>query len=834
MSTRFVTLASEASAANFVERVRMEATRKLDPARRAALGQFFTPAPIASLMASLSDHGAGHVRLLDPGAGVGVLAAAWIRRACDSDHPPSRIELTAYEVDETLLPALTSVLEYCQAHARAIGVDVAFQIRQEDFIRSAVASLNGGLFGTKWPAFHAVMLNPPYGKFRTDSPERALLREVGLETSNLYTAFVALALRALETGGELIAITPRSFCNGPYFTPFRRDLLRLSSLTHMHVFDSRSLAFGADDVLQENVIFRVERGVKQTGTVQVEWSASGEADLTERREVPFEQVVRPDDVHAFIHIAADEWDSRIASMVRSLRGNLATLDLQVSTGRVVEFRSKAFIRADPDAHTVPLIYPAHFNEGCISWPKPGIKKPNALLRGPETQSQLNPNGTYVLVKRFSPKEERRRVVAAVYGPEAAPGDFVAFENHLNYFHRRGRGLSGRMAIGLAAYLNSSLLDAYFRQFNGHTQVNATDLRKLPYPTDQQLHAIADRVADVANQAELDDIVEGALLDVPDDPTTNSAAQRRIAEAVAALKVLGLPKEQTNERAALTLLALLDLKPTDTWAKAAAPLRGVTPIMEFAARYYGKQWKPNTRETVRRFTLHQFQEAGLVIPNPDKPERPVNSPAYCYQVSDAVLPVLRAVSATDWDSRLSKYLRSSVTLAEKYASARQMRRIPLRIREGLEISLSPGGQNELIREIVHEFCPRFTPNAFAIYIGDADDKWGYFDHESLSRLGVVVDEHGKMPDVVVHFTDKNWLVLIEAVTSHGPVNAKRHHELKELFKSSLAPLVFVTAFRNRQALNKYIAEIAWETEVWAADTPTHMIHFNGERFLGPYD
>ena len=818
---------------DFAEQTRLGSAHGLDLSRRSALGQFFTPAPIARLMASLSSPASSTVRLLDPGAGVGVLSAAWIYNACANARRPERIDVTAYEVDEGLIPALRAVLEQAREHGWARGVTVTFDIRAEDFIRSAVASLNGGLFGATWPAFDAAILNPPYGKFRTDSPERRLLRDVGVETSNFYTAFVALSLRALAEGGDLVAITPRSFCNGPYFTPFRRDLLRLGSLTHVHVFDSRNSAFGEDDVLQETVVFRAERGRAQAPCVQVEWSASGEAEHTERREVPFAQVVRPGDPDLFIHIAPDAWDARIAAMVRTLRGDLQTLGIQVSTGRVVDFRAREFLRAEPSADAVPLIYPTHFDDGGIAWPRVGSKKPNALVRAPETERQLNPMGTYVLVKRFSSKEERRRIVAAVFTPASAPGEFVAFENHLNYFHRRGRGLTHKLAEGLAAYLNSTLVDSYFRQFNGHTQVNATDLRKLPYPTVEQLERISDLVADSAGQSELDEIVEGELLDVPNSPKSNTAARRRITEACTVLTSLGLPKEQTNERAALTLLALLDLKPKEPWKAATTPLCGVTPIMEFAATHYGKHWKPNTRETVRRSTLHQFQDAGLVVPNPDKRDRPVNSPAYCYQVPDAALEVLRSFGTPKWGVRLRKYLASAPSLAATYARERAMHRIPLRVRDGSRISLSPGGQNELIRQVIGEFCPRFIPGGTPLYVGDADRKWGYFDKEALAALGIVVDRHGKMPDVLVHFTEKNWLVLVEAVTSHGPINAKRHGELKALFKSSSAPPVFVTAFQDRRTLNRYITEIAWETEVWVAEAPTHMIHFNGERFLGPY-
>jgi hypothetical protein len=313
----------------------------------------------------------------------------------------------------------------------------------------------------------------------------------------------------------------------------------------------------------------------------------------------------------------------------------------------------------------------------------------------------------------------------------------------------------------------------------------------------------------------------------------SDRKRRIAEAQEILTALGLPREQKNERAAITLLALVDLTPTKAWSEAANPLMGVTPIMEFAAKHYRKKWAPNTRETVRRFTLHQFEQAGLVVANPDEPGRPTNSPNYCYQIEPRALVVIRTFGTTKWVEALRRYLVDVRTLAQRYAQARSMRRIPLVLAAGVTIELSPGGQNALVRKVIDEFCPRFTPGARPLYVGDTKQKWAYFNEHGLGALGVVVEEHGKMPDVVVHYTDKNWLVVIEAVTSHGPVNPKRLAELKTLFAGSKAGLVFVTAFLDRRGLLKYLSEIAWETEVWVADAPGHMIHFNGERFLGPY-
>lgn len=313
----------------------------------------------------------------------------------------------------------------------------------------------------------------------------------------------------------------------------------------------------------------------------------------------------------------------------------------------------------------------------------------------------------------------------------------------------------------------------------------------------------------------------------------SGRERRVAEAKEILTALGLPREQKNERAAITLLALVDLTSTKAWPAAANPLMGVTPIMEFAAKHYRKKWAPNTRETVRRFTLHQFEQAGLVVANPDEPGRPTNSPNYCYQIEPRALVVIRTFGTTKWVDALRRYLVDVRTLVQRYAQARSMRRIPLALVAGVTIRLSPGGQNALIRKIIDEFCPRFTPGARPIYVGDTRQKWAYFDENGLGVLGVVVEEHGKMPDVVVYYTEKNWLVVIEAVTSHGPVNPKRLAELRSLFSGSSAGLVFVTAFLDRRGLLKYLSDIAWETEVWVADSPDHMIHFNGERFLGPY-
>lgn len=297
--------------------------------------------------------------------------------------------------------------------------------------------------------------------------------------------------------------------------------------------------------------------------------------------------------------------------------------------------------------------------------------------------------------------------------------------------------------------------------------------------------------------------------------------------------LGLPKAQNNERTALCLLALLNLTPSKQWADAESPLIGITPIMDWARDHYGKEYKPNTRETFRRQSMHQFCDAGVALYNPDQPDRSVNSPKAVYQIEPATLELLRTFGTPAWHDNLTAYLAERETLVAKYAKEREQNRIPVEIAPDKKITLSPGEHSELIRAIIEDFAPRFAPSSVLVYAGDTGDKWGYFDAALLAKLGVSVDSHGKMPDVVLHFTQKNWLLLIESVTSHGPVDGKRHAELSKLFAGSKAGLVYVTAFPNRAIMGRYLGEIAWETEVWVADAPSHLIHFNGVRFLGPY-
>ncbi|EMV5798057.1 restriction endonuclease [Escherichia coli] len=314
----------------------------------------------------------------------------------------------------------------------------------------------------------------------------------------------------------------------------------------------------------------------------------------------------------------------------------------------------------------------------------------------------------------------------------------------------------------------------------------------------------------------------------------SSVDDKLQQAYNILIQLGMPRPQLNERTALCLLCLVDVRPDTPWSEASNPLVGITPIMDWSRQHYGKDYAPNTRETFRRQSMHQFVDAGICLYNPDKPDRPVNSPKAVYQIEPNLLQVLRTYGTAQYEPMLQAYLQERQTLAQMYAREREMAMIPLQLPDGQTIQLSAGDHSQLIKDIVLDFGARYVPGGVLVYAGDTGNKHGFFDVELLASLGVRLDNHGKLPDVVIYNPEKNWLFLIESVTSHGPVDHKRYGELTALFANCTAGLVFVSAFPDSKTYAKYSSVIAWETEVWIADAPTHMIHFNGSRFLGPYN
>ena len=815
---------------------RLEADRSLSPLNREEMGQFLTPAPIARFMASLFSDLGDNVNLLDPGAGVGSLASAFVERAVKSEKRPSAIQIHAYELDRIMEQYLNATLNDCERLCSQNGISFFKQVDMEDFIETGVELIRNQntLFASPTRSYTHCIMNPPYRKIHSSSLWRSRLQTIGIETSNLYTGFLAVAVKLLAPGGELVAIVPRSFCNGVYFQPFRKFFLREMALKHLHVFEARDQAFKENNVLQENIVLYAVKGGDPTW-VAITSSYDSELQDLSYREATYEQVVRPNDPHQFVNIATSDSDQMVVDRLGAFTATLNSLGVSVSTGPVVDFRVKDDLRLLPEPGTYPLIYPGHIRRNHINWPKSNSRKPNAIADTERSRPWLMPNGWYVVTRRFTAKEERRRIVAAIHDPSRVEGLKVGFENHLNVFHSGGSSLEPAFAKGLAIYLNSTLVDLFFRQFSGHTQVNAADLRALDYPDRDTLirwgHCID---GTFPGQDEIDAILEAEVKSMTTLYQTSDPVemQRKIQESLSILMELGLPKAQRNDRSALTLLALLGLKPGDPWQNATDPLMGITPIMDFVRDHYGRTYAPNTRETFRRHTMHQFVQAGIVLANPDVPERPTNSPKWVYRVTPHVLDLVKIYGYSEWDSKLATYLGEQKTLAQRYAHERDMNMIPLIVR-GESVTLTPGGHSRLIKAIIEEFGPRFVPGAEVLYIGDTGSKMVHFDQQTFMTLGLRFDAHGKFPDVVLYYREMNWLLLIEAVTSHGPVDAKRHAELETLFAHANAGRVYVTAFTDRHIMARYLSEISWETEVWVADAPTHLIHFNGENFFGPH-
>lgn len=823
---------------------RIHFSSKLNLQQRGELGQFLTPAPIARFMAGQFSNLSGHISLLDPGAGVGALTAAFVERLLAN---PGKIEsccITAYEVEAAFLPPLKANLTACCSALENKGIQANYYLYESSFIE-AIAEANlplfTPLFTSSFARFTHAILNPPYRKINSQSIERKILTKLGIETVNLYSAFVWLTMLQLAEDGEMVAITPRSFCNGTYFRPFRKAFLGSMNLRKIHVFESRSVAFVEDNVLQENIVFHAIKTKHKFNSIEITNNSRNEiGELSELRCVPYNNVVEINDPEKFIHIVTNSLEDSLRVQMDKFLFTLEELGLEVSTGPVVDFRLQFALKHCLDQQTVPLLYPESLKAGRILFPPDKPRKPIAIEQNRETAKWLIQPGWYVLTKRFSAKEEKRRVMAAVCPPMNAPA--LGIENHLNYYHARGQGMNPDLARGLAAFLNSTLFDSYFRQFSGHTQVNATDLRRIKYPGKDDLIQLGNQISHAASdqgqfdqgqfdQEQLDTLVHNTLA-IMSEAVNAVQASKRIEEALAILKAISAPKEQQNERSALCLLALADIQPGTAWSQATAPRRGITQMMDWFRDYYGKQYAPNTRETVRRQTMHQFVQMGMVVENPDRPDRPINSPKWCYQLHQQALSLLRAYGSEQWEEARRNYAISVTNLLQN--RNRNIPVIPVSLPDGQAIQLSAGGQNILIKDILENFCPRFTPGGLVLYVGEARDKFIINETQKFREIGIELDPHGKMPDVAVYYEQQDWLVLIEAVTSHGPVNLKRHNELKQLFQSSHKGLVFVTAFPNRKDMTRYLAEIAWETEVWVADQPDHLIHFNGERFLGPYE
>lgn len=467
------------------EQRRRETLDRLNPEEQARRGQYFTPALAAEIMAGLPrDPGGPELRILDPGAGSGMLSVALVRRLL-AERPEARLHVTTVENDLALAPVLRATLRELEA----LG-PVRTKLVDEDFLNWAM---------TTPERFDLVIQNPPYAKLSASSTEQRRLRAAGIYVPNIYAAFLALAARLLHPGGQQVSITPRSWMNGTYYARFREEFVSGLGIDAIHTFESRSKVFGDTGVLQESVIVSATKG-EHPSVVKVSTSLDHTGGTTSRT-VNYEQIVTP----TFVHVPATEADAEAVSwMHEHSHFTLEELGLAVSTGRVVDFRCREALASLPERGAVPLLHASHVRESGVSHPISPRKPEWFVPRNAQDRKLLVPGGSaYVLVKRFSAKEERRRIVAGVWdSPEE-----TAFDNKVNFIHDGGRGFDEDLARGLAAYLNTSRVDAYFRVFSGHTQVNATDLRQMRFPSQRVLRALG---AMASTQTDLDGLLEAVL------------------------------------------------------------------------------------------------------------------------------------------------------------------------------------------------------------------------------------------------------------------------------------------------------------------------------------
>ena len=425
------------------------------------LSQYFTDLKVADFMASMMDYSAPNIRLLDPGAGQGILLARAVKRIT-SQHTPDTIHITAFEIDtslhQSLMETFKSIYESCSRQNIAFTWDL-----QSDFLKT-----DGR------PRFSHVIMNPPYKKIPQDSDTYRLLSEKNIQNTNMYSAFIDLACNSLYNGGQITFISPRSFCNGRYFGNFRRRFLSSARPKRLHLYGNRSNVFPKYGILQETIIVCSQKN-SHHNDITLSYSDDPDSAAIKRR-CHIQEIIPSD----FIHIIFDDKGAETLKIISSLPCSLADLNLQVSTGKTVDFRIKNFQRTHDTNDTVPLVRAENLTNNGIVFPIISEKKPNFIINNDQTRDLLCNESWYVLVKRFAAPEQNRRISAFVWDGRNSQ---VAIDNKINYFHGN---ITKLLAAGLCRFLNSKIVDKYFRQFSGSTMVNANDIRYLRFPTIPEL------------------------------------------------------------------------------------------------------------------------------------------------------------------------------------------------------------------------------------------------------------------------------------------------------------------------------------------------------------
>lgn len=492
--------------------------------KRKTKGQFFTPARVARFMADMFNIKKQQIRLLDPSAGVGMLLASF----CDRLTGYSKsFELTvdAYENDPKLQPFLKAVLGTCKKTLGAKGTNLKYRIYNRDFILENEAYVNNnGLFCGKEESllYDFAIANPPYYKLNKNSPHAAIMRDCTCGQPNIYTSFMMISVNMLKPGGEMVFITPRSFCSGLYYKEFRRWFLDNVKLSHVHIFESRNEIFDIDKILQENIILKAERKDGKANRGKMVISTTKNKRFIKMKSLTFSDpdLLINNSEESFIKLPCSPIDIAVLNIVDKWPFKFRDLGLEISTGPVVPFRAKRYLVLKPTSNgkSVPLLWMHNMKGIKTIWPENKNKKPIAIKVTENSKKLLLPVKNYVLVRRFSAKEEPRRLHSSVFLESEFPHEAIGIENHLNYIHKPGSRLSVNEAYGISAILNTAIVDNYFRTLNGNTQVNATDMRILPFPSIKDVKRIGQVVRkklDAKTEFDLDKSV-GVILGIDEN------------------------------------------------------------------------------------------------------------------------------------------------------------------------------------------------------------------------------------------------------------------------------------------------------------------------------
>lgn len=487
--------------------------RARSSADQKGIGQFFTPPPIARFMAGLPGRlPASRIRILDPGAGAGILTAAIVDRITRL-RSARHVELVVYETDEDVLPLLRETLDDCQARLSDAGHSSEVELRADDFILSIAPLIDRhSLFDSDPVAdVDLVMMNPPYLKIGRASEYAKAMQSVVHGQPNLYALFMSLGAACLRPGGHFISITPRSFANGPYFRSFRRWFLANTSIDRLHLFESRRHAFADSGVLQENVIVQARRASQEPEITISHGTGAKILAAADTLSLPADFVIDDSAGNCIIRIPVTAHEKRVIEIVESWPDRFDSIGLRVSTGPVVTFRATEYVRRGFEANgNIPLLSVQNVRPYETVWPAATERKTLSFIVEPKSERLLVRSSNYALIRRFSAKEETSRLTASPIYADTFGDPWMALENHINYVYHADRQLTRAETDGIVAVLNSRLLDTYFRTISGNTQVNAAEIRAMPFPSLDRLAAIGRQVNGLTDRIQIDRIVMDEL------------------------------------------------------------------------------------------------------------------------------------------------------------------------------------------------------------------------------------------------------------------------------------------------------------------------------------